>query len=744
MAQQQYDIKEVSERVAMLQRAGAPDEQIVSFLGKAGWTLDQYVQQVELLSRAGGEVPELGKAEGIANMVSQGGGFGLGDETDAALQALWQKIKGNPAAYPDIYRELQARFELQNAGFARDNPNTAALASGTGAALGTLPLLGTGGAGKAAAETAVGRIGASGFFGGAGGAVGAAGSAQPGERVDAAYEGALKGTALGAGLGAGAEMLGAVKPVLGDLYGYVMGVVRGRAPPSAAGAAPAAIPGGPLPMGGAPAGGPAGAPAQPPAMPPPPPPAPVPGTARARAVDVALKQLQRDGQTPLGVLGSMQEAHAAGAPTRLVDHLGPNGQGMAQGTVTLKGQGQRNAQAGLLPQSRPPAQRERIEGALEDVAGQPIPSPQDLAAQQAAQRGRRSADYRQAYAQGAIDDPTGTQGIPRLVEQLESRPIYRQAFEAENASRTRTGEALPPLFDDQGRVIRPPTVEDVDAIKKQLDAEVYGAEGILTPETARARAAVGRVEGARAELLRETDTRAPGYAATRQRAGSDFEQDRAGELASRIETLSSAEVERFLSNASQAAQQTFRSQALLRMREVLLRDSGRGKSPALVRSVWENGDGEREAVMRQLFGGDADAYAQFAQRMRLEQQMADTRGAIWGGSNTANKLANAGEMGGGAEMGMVAMDAVHGGTTGASVGLLARGAAARAARAQSGVWEGTRDEISRHVFLDSADQSADFLRLLERVRLEREAAMRGSVATSTASAALGATTQRRP
>jgi hypothetical protein len=162
-----------------------------------------------------------------------------------------------------------------------------------------------------------------------------------------------------------------------------------------------------------------------------------------------------------------------------------------------------------------------------------------------------------------------------------------------------------------------------------------------------------------------------------------------------------------------------------------------------VRSVWENGDGEREAIMRQLFGGDAEAYARFAQRMRLEQQMADTRNAMWGGSNTANKLANAGELGGGAEMGAVAMDAAYGGAPAAGVGMLARGAAKRAARAQSGVWEGTRDEIAQHVFLDSAEESAQFLRLLERVRLEREAAMRGSAATSTASAATGAASQQR-
>ena len=289
-----------------------------------------------------------------------------------------------------------------------------------------------------------------------------------------------------------------------------------------------------------------------------------------------------------------------------------------------------------------------------------------------------------------------------------------------------------------GKVIRDVRINDVQAIKTQLDAEIYGSEGILTPETARAKAAQGRVEGARRELLEWADARSPKYAETRARAGSDFEQDRAAELAKDIDQLSPQEVDAFLTTASKEAAATFRAQAMLRLKDKLLNDSDKSKRPALVRDLWGYGDGKMRAVMQRVFGGDTDKFNAFASAMERELKKVETREFVFGGSQTANKLMEAADLDGGGEMSTTIMQLAYGGPQAAATGAGARLFGRAAARNQAGYLEATRDRIAQNVF-DPSEASDDFLRLMARLKEEREAAMRVGGFTSRAAVGVGAT-----
>lgn len=710
MDQTKYDINEVSDHVAMLQRAGTSDDLIEEFLGKAGWTLPEYIAQVNRLNEAGGSFKKSGPVMGAANAFQQGATLGFADEVQGAGQALYDIATGpaDLADFPNLYRQSRAKADLAQADFSRENPNAAALAAGTGAAL---PAVVPGGPLMRSGVSALQRVGGSMWTGGAAGAAAGAGSAQPGERVGAAQVGAVEGAALGGLFGGAVEGVGALKAPVMELADYVMGVVRGRRAPA-----------------GSPAGG-AGGPQGPRSL-------PMAGTPTRAAAAKAEEAMAADSTDPLALLGALQEGRAGGTPMSIAEVAGPTMQGAARATVTMPGQGRALAEAGLNPSARPSAQRGRLEAQLEGLAGRPIPTPDELVTDIQARKQRRRGDYR------ALSNQQGPVADEALVASLEGKPIYREAWERENASRTRTGEELPPLFDGQGRLVRSPTVEDFQAIKTQLDAEVYGAEGILTPETARAKAAVSRVEGARRELVEQADRAVPDYKTVRAAAGEDFEVERAAELAKDISRLSPQEVRDFLRGASADAAATFRAQAMLALRDKMLVDSDRGVSPALVRDLWGSGDGKMAAVMREAFGGDAAKLSEFRAAMERELTKVRARNFMFGGSNTANKLAEVADLQGGGEFGEVATQLAWGGTNVAATGAFARWMGRQANRAQAGTFRATRDELARNVFTDNIDQAEEFLRLIDQVRREREASMRVGGASAVASGVVGAQSAR--
>ena len=726
----QLDIHQVSAAVELMQRHGASPEEVDAALAEAGWTTDQYVAQVNRLLEAGGSFRKQGPIEGAVGAFAQGATLGFGDEVAGGIQALIDKARGAEAPLGDLYRQSRAKADLAGAQYARENPNTAALASGTGAA--TTAFL-PGGPASTLMRTGaspVMRVGGAALGGGVAGSAAAAGSAQPGERTDAAYAGAIQGAGAGAALGGAAEvagpLFGAMKAPVERLADYVRGVVGGRGATTALGRGTGSATGS-IAAPGASDGAVERA---------------MGSLADRRAADKILQGMERDGTRPLDVLGSLQSSRQAGTPMQLAEALEPGGsaQGLARATVTLPGQGRVLSQGGLGAPAQPGAQRARIERELEALAGRPAPSPDELAADILARRGRRGADYRNLSEQtGDLPGPGILPGFADsdLVARLESRPIYREAWERDNASRTRVGDALPPLFGPDGRVARAPRIEDVQSIKSQLDAEVYGAQGMLTPETARARTDVGRVEVARRELVAEADLAAPGYKPVRQAAGTDFEVEKAAELAKDITRMSPQEVRAFLAEASADAAGTFRAQAMLALKDRLLEASGRGKYPSLVREVWENGDGKMRAVMKEVFGGDARKFSAFEAAMNRELRKAETRNFMWGGSNTANKLAEVQDLQGD-NFEAVAAQLAWGGPKAAATGAVASKLAGFTGRTQAGFLESTRDAVARRMFMDPAESSDEFLRLLEKIRQERLAAQRNFQPTAGASVVAGA------
>jgi hypothetical protein len=707
---EKYGLSFVSDRVAKLQSAGVADDAIEKELASMGWTVPAYVQAVQL---ANGDAPAaptppapMSQAEGVLGGISQGASLGFGDEINGALWAAMRKAKGDPRGIGDLYRTGQQGYDQSQRAFDAANPVTAGFANAGGS---IVPGLATAGAPvaqgvmRAAAGPLERILAAAGFSGLIGGAAGA-GAADPGAGNIAAGAGDAGTTsaALGAVLGGAAEAYPGLKDGVKGLAAYVQRVV-GIAPETAGAAS-----------GGAIGGGPVGRPTPP----------------NMSGAGKVLEAIQRDQMTPGGIMGSLQAARAGGNPMSIVEAGGPNVRGLGQAVATLPGPGQTYARAGLDPRAQPSAQRGRIEGQLERLAGQPIPTAEQIAAQEQAARGRRGEDYRRAYSMGAIDDPTGTQGHPALVAQLESRPIYAEAHNAEVQATARTERMegrVPPLFDEQGRVTRPPTVQDIDAIKKRLDTEVYGAQGLLTPDSAVAKANVSRVEGARQELLKETDPRAPLYAKTRAEAGTDFEMVKAAELAQDITRLSPQEVRAFMATASEAGKQAFRANALMAYRAQMLKSSDKSTAPALVREVFGTGDGGKRAVIRELFSGDEEALAAFEASMRRELESVAARNHVFGGSNTMNKAGAMADLQGG-DAGDIAAGAVdmalH--PAAGSLSLTRRLLSGAAARGQSSTWAGKRGEIASNIFSDSATITDDFLRALEEVRLAREAAMRNS------------------
>lgn len=721
MAKGKIGLNALADRVETLQDAGATDEEIAAEIQRLGWSPDAYAAGINAMN-AGEQPPEMpNDALGVLSNISNGAALGFGDEIGAAGQTLVDKIRGSDESWGDRYRANQQSLQTAREGWNAENPWKAGAANAVGA---TVTGLGTAGSGPVAQSlqgaNRLERILAGTKLGGIFGATQGVGDADPGlaNAATGAAEGAVGGAAVGAGIGAAGEALPPLWAGAKGLASYVRNIV-GDSPVAAL-------------LGGGEAAGAASAPGAATG---------VQGMSRPGA-DAVLRAIQADNMTPAGLQAGLQASREAGVPANMVEVGGPNVRGLGRATVTLPGPARAIAEAGTFPRAAPSAQRARLEPQLEQLAGREIPTPEALANEAAIAKGRRGEDYRQAYSLGAIDEPKAYDA--RVVEKLESRPIYAEAHNAEVEARARTqGKESPitPLFNAEGRVTRPPTVEDIDVIKKRLDTEVYGAQGLLTPDSAPAKANVAHVEGARQSLLEPVDQRAPGYKATRERAGTDFEVQRAAEMAQDITRLSPQEVRAFMLESSQAAKDAFRANALLAYRNQLLKASDRSANPALVRELYGSGDGAKREVLRILFNGDKQALANFEQSMQRELEAVSARNFVFGGSNTANKLAEVSDLQGGGA-GEAVLDTAHAvmhPTTGLP-NVAAKGVSRWANRRQSAMTAGRRGEIAEQLFTDNAGKADAFLRDLETLRLMREESMRNAptaagVAGSGASAA---------
>lgn len=683
-------LRQLSDSVSNLQQQGATDAEISDFLKGQGVDPRVYVYEVNRLAEAGGSFEPHGPVEGAVAALGQNGAMGFADEISGAITALGQKAAGADAPLSDLYRQSRAKADLANIDYASRHPWAASFAGaggsmllpGAGARAGLKPLL------------AAGTTGLERFFGGvfAGGAAGAAagyGNAHPSDRASGAATGAAGGAIIGGGIPIVAEAATKLRAPLLDLSAYVRDVagrLLGGAGRSAAPEAAAV----------------AGAPQR----------------ASQLALEHSLDAMERDGNAPIDFMAAQQSNRAIGAPMSVAEMGGPNVKGLARATVTLPGRARAIADGNLSAPLSVEQARPRMEARVEEMAGMPAVDTDGLLAQRkAADRAASEAAYASAYAQGPLPVSEKLLGV------LQSAPAYRAAHDRARAALNDAGRASPieALFDDKGRLIRSPTVEDVDVIKKGLDRRLYDASGraTMTDSQSADKIVLKELGDARKRLLDAVDPVAPDYAKARAQFGDQLEVQRAVELGQDALAMAPREIAREVRGMSEAARTEFRRAAVDAVRLRLLQAADRGEHTNLAKEIFGTGAGSKREALAAIFG-NGPAFAQFEQQMRNELARYATRNFVFAGSQTANKAAEAAELAGDVAS-QAAAAVATGHPAGAAPGIASRMVGWAGNKMRAGTWEGTRADIAEGLFKapDAASDADAFLQQLEALRQQR-------------------------
>lgn len=607
----------------------------------------------------------------VAGQVSSGLTFGFDDELNAAVGAITGQGK---------YRDLQQSFDQRKKNFSADHPNTAMLAEGTGAVLPAAAAILAGNPELAPQVSQAGslltRLGRNTALGGAAGGLSGIGNSESGEELEGAVRGAAIGGAFGAGGSAAAEAapyLTKLGEPLQRISRYVEGLFDGGAPGA---------------------------------------PTPVRGPQISRPVaNKALRSFEQDSTTPAEVGARMQHQADLGKPSTIADVAGENTRGAARATVTLPGPAKNNATQFL--NNRQEGQRGRI---LSDVEqGTRVPATDTDAASRALIQQREinaGPDYARARAQGALNNLD-------LFDLLDGSSEYAALHRKASRILNETSGEVPSLFDSNNMLVRRPTVQDVDLIKKGIDRRLYNdkrrVNDVDEPALDKLGAAV--LESRRTKLLAATDPEAPNYAQARATFAGPTVLNEALETGREFLNMDSRQAARTLQEASPGEREQILLGAV---------DAVRGKldntpdGVNAVRALFVNP--EKRAQLRTLFRDEA-SFARFEQQMESETRMAGTRQHVLGGSQTANKQAEAADA-----MIDTAGDAIVDTMAGRPKSGLLR--VARTAvdsvvgRARAGATEATRGELAGHLFNDNAAAVQDFLNGLEAIRLTRQETMK--------------------
>jgi hypothetical protein len=610
-------LQDISNTVDDLQKAGAEPAKIEAYLQSVGMDRNTYVAAVDAARAGKVDARSTGRKvfdyiSGLAANFDQGVTLGGADEILGGVEALGQKLMGHSGDLGDLYEKNRAAEAGIASDFESQNPYAAAAARTAGGV--AVPGVGAVKALPTAIEGAglMRQVAGSGGLGGAAGAVSGYLSADPGARD----EGALLGGALGAAAGAAAPAAigGAqsayrqLREPVERLAQHVQSAVAGT--PSVYVPSEAAI-------------------------------AARPARNASSADDKILQALQRDNLSPALVREALARAHASGQPLGIVDAAGQNTAGLGRATVTLPGRGRDYATQALNTRSE--AAPGRIVRNAEQLAGQRAT---DAAAQGdaiiAARDQASGPVYRRAEATGGLMSND-------LVEQLSSSPIYREIHEGartELNAVARNGEEIAPLFDARGRVVRAPTIRDVDMIKRGFDARLYHAKGpVIDRANSYQKMSLGPMEGRRQELLAAADDAVPEYREARDTfsgpttAAEALEQ---GRTMFKAQTPSVAEVREAMRDMNPGDAELFRAGALSSLRDRIRASSMRGAD--ITKKVFGLDNSTERDAIAQLFG-NGDRFREFENQMTNERAMHRTRGHMLGNSQTANKLAEAADAG---------------------------------------------------------------------------------------------------
>lgn len=660
-----------------------------------------------------------GFLEGLIAHFGQGLSLGAADEMTAGLEAL----RGND------YTASMRRQQAQRDSFAKDNPMTAAIATGAGAITPVLAsafggsLAGPGGTvaagtaagGRALALTRAALTGQGASvpvttigqgikegakvglpIGGISGWLSAdpeAGGGLFGGRTDGTLLGAGAGTALGAGVGgvvqAGQQTAQAARPVLQRAVNSVRNAVT-----------PTSLASNTVP---------AAAPAVAPSM--------NPTAAEQKVLDALL----RSGVSPEAAAIRLQQARQAGVPLGLVDVGGAGTQRLGRTTRTLPGEGSTIVENAL--EQRAAGQRDRVVNFLEGAAGarttgnsgQTVDDLLNLA------RANSGPLYRSLRRFPAIEGAE--------MQSIFSTPAVRDIMREHERALGMGGRRVNPMYDAEGNMLRAPTLADIDMVKQTLDTR-------LSPSYQRA--AQGRpTEGLdqstrtmqdtydilRRRLLREADSSFGGRTYSQARAAyAGPAQARDAYQAGLEMPNSNTMLQDVIANVNGNSPDFYRRGMVEALRGKVDAMPDLTSQPNRVRAFYGNAR-DRAKVDAAVLPEQRDL---LRQRMDMENQSAQTNNFLRGGSQTADKLAEG-------------VDDVAGDFVRQTV---AQGPMA-AARAQAveflnsirgSVGQQTRAEVARQLtnFNDPAAQQAFLRRLSE---LQRRGEMNATTVQRAAQAA---------
>lgn len=349
-------------------------------------------------------------------------------------------------------------------------------------------------------------------------------------------------------------------------------------------------------------------------------------------------------------------------------------------------------------------------------------------------------------AQGNIDygvarshPVTGSEKLMKLLQ----LPLMRKTWEkAVVPLREAGGTDLPPLYNAEGKLTRSPTIEDIDLIKRTMDARIYDVKSGRAMDEAASyeKPTLGAWTDRRRELLEEVDELVPEYATARANQANATEQQEAIEFGQSLldkKTLG-RDIEKAFAELTPAQRQLAKKGAMdaIQIRILDAADSG-AEHANVVKSIFGWGKGGKAKQLQALFG--QKEFAEFERRMMAEINMVRTRNHVLGGSQTANKDAEAQDVDDLIQTAASAVVDVGGGNT--KTGIL-RGTRELVSqgidRMRTGYTEGVRTEVAKQIFnTDKVTDAEVFLGKLEEMRLQREAAMRGKRTASAVAGSMG-------
>lgn len=310
-----------------------------------------------------------------------------------------------------------------------------------------------------------------------------------------------------------------------------------------------------------------------------------------RAQDLLLDALERGGRSVDDVASeagrlsgpiTVNEAAASPAVLRLTRAAHAKG-----------GEGAEAIERGL--RARQAGQQDRIVGALDEMAGGPVPDIEgELATRTAAQRAAARPLYDEAYRAGqVIDDPD----VLRLIED----PAFEKAYnKAREVIRIRDDVDLPPLATEgpDGEIIRNPvSLEALDRMKKALDKTIrLRSSSSDSIDLDMAHALRSRLN----DVLERVDEQIPEYGAARATWRGDELAKEALEEGAKFDRLAPEAITRRMGEMSEAEREAFQMGALRRLRD----------------RVTEGG-GHLDAT-RRITGSGEEEFWSPAQRARLE------------------------------------------------------------------------------------------------------------------------------